>query len=75
MLICKVHIKFIKMFLTQALDKEKIRKQKSSLLFLSYWLFPQIYISLTGLAQWDKRRSAKREAVGSNPGWSNTQGL
>ena len=63
------------MFLTQALDKEKIRKQKSSLLFLSYWLFPQIYISLTGLAQWDKRRSATREAVGSNPGWSNTQGL
>ena len=63
------------MFLTQALDKEKIRKQKSSLLFLSYWLFPQIYISLTGLAQWDKRRSAKQEAVGSNPGWSNTQGL
>ena len=63
------------MFLTQALDKEKIQKQKSSLLFLSYWLFPQIYISLTGLAQWNKRRSAKQEAIGSNPGWSNTQGL
>lgn len=58
MLICKVHVKFIKMFLTQVLDKEKIQKQKSSLLFLSYWLFPQLYISLTGLAQWDKPRSA-----------------
>ena len=46
------------MFLTQVLDKEKIQKQKSSLLFLSYWLFPQLYISLTGLAQWDKPRSA-----------------
>jgi len=63
------------MFLTQVLDKEKIQKQKSSLLFLSYWLFPQLYISLTGLAQWDKRRSAKQEAVGSNPSWTNTQGL
>ena len=27
------------------------------------------------LAQWDKRRSAEREAVGSNPGRTNTQGL
>ena len=63
------------MFLTQVLGKEKIQKQKSSLLFLSYWLFPQLYISLTRLAQRDKRWSAKQEAVGSNPGWTNTQGL
>ena len=27
------------------------------------------------LAQWDKRLSAEREAVGSNPGRTNTQGL
>jgi len=27
------------------------------------------------LAQWDKRRSAEREAVSSNPGGTNTQGL
>ena len=27
------------------------------------------------LAQWDKRRSAVRKAVGSNPGKTNTQGL
>ena len=27
------------------------------------------------LAQWDKRRSAEREAAGSNPGRTNTQGL
>ena len=27
------------------------------------------------LAQWDKRRPAEREAVGSNPGRTNTQGL
>ena len=27
------------------------------------------------LAQWDKRRSAEREAVGSNPSRTKTQGL
>ena len=27
------------------------------------------------LAEWDKRRSAEREAVGSNPGHTNTQCL
>ena len=27
------------------------------------------------LAQWDKRRPAEPEAVGSNPGQTNTQGL
>ena len=27
------------------------------------------------LAQWDKRRSAEREAVGSNPGRTKTQGI
>ena len=27
------------------------------------------------LTQWDKRRSAEQEAVGSNPGWTNTEGL
>ena len=30
--------------------------------------------SAARLAQWDKRRSAEREAVGSNPGRTNTQG-
>ena len=29
----------------------------------------------TRLAQWDKRRSADRKALGSNLGWTNTQGL
>ena len=32
-------------------------------------------ITAARLAQWDKRRSAEREAVGSNPGLTNTQGL
>ena len=32
-------------------------------------------LTATRLAQWDKRRSAEREAVGSNPGRTNTQGL
>ena len=32
-------------------------------------------LKLCRLAQWDKRRSAEREAVGSNPGLTNTQGL
>ena len=27
------------------------------------------------LTQWDKRRSAEQEAVGSNLGWTNTEGL
>ena len=27
------------------------------------------------LAQLGERRSAEREAIGSNPGWTNTQGL
>ena len=31
--------------------------------------------SATLLAQWDKRRSTGREAVGSNPGRTNTQGF
>ena len=31
--------------------------------------------SATRLAQLGERRSAERKAVGSNPGWTNTQGL
>ena len=34
-----------------------------------------VFMTATRLAQWDKRRSAEREAVGSNPGRTNTQGL
>ena len=38
---------------------------------------PAVFIELTAtqLAQWDKHQSAEWEAVGSNPGRTNTQGL
>ena len=32
-------------------------------------------LTATRLAQWNKRRSGEREAVGSKPGRTNTQGL
>ena len=58
-------------------------------LWLSYNYFVQIIsglesgdggsrlhrITAARLAQWDKRRSAEREALGSNPGRTKTQGL
>ena len=34
-----------------------------------------LLVTAARLAQWDKGRSAVREAVGSNPGRTNTQGL
>ena len=33
------------------------------------------FLTAARLAQLGERRSAEREAVGSNPGWTNTQGL
>ena len=34
-----------------------------------------LLVTAARLAQWDKGQSAVREAVGSNPGRTNTQGL
>ena len=34
-----------------------------------------LLVTAARLAQWDKGRSAVREALGSNPGRTNTQGL
>ena len=39
------------------------------------WRVGDRRLTAAWLAQWDKRRSAEWEAVGSNPGRSNTQGL
>ena len=39
------------------------------------YLLPICYLTAARLAQWDKRRPAEREAVGSNPDRTNTQGL
>ena len=38
-------------------------------------LYTSYIITAARLAQWDKHRSTEREAVGSNPGRTNTQGL
>ena len=38
-------------------------------------LFKNQYKSAAGLAQLDKRRSSEREAAGSSPGRTKTQGL
>ena len=39
------------------------------------WTLYHLYITAARLAQLGERRSAEREAVGSNPGRTNTQGL
>ena len=48
----------------------------SKLFHLSFLDLLAFSLTAARLAQWDKRRrSAERQAVGSNPGRTNTQGL
>ena len=47
----------------------------TSVFSVEKWNKPDLTLTAARLAQWDKRRSAEREADGSSPGRTNTQGL
>ena len=47
----------------------------TSVFSIEKWNKPDLTYTAARLAQWDKRRSTEREADGSSPGRTNTQGL
>ena len=59
--------------LSPGLWYEKIKLAMNAGMRLSFYLGHAL--TAARLAQLGERRSAEREAVGSNPGWTNTQGL
>ena len=59
--------------LSPGLWYEKIKLAMNAGIRLSFYLGHAL--TAARLAQLGERRSAEREAVGSNPGWTNTQGL
>ena len=59
--------------LSPGLWYEKIKLAMNAGIRLSFYLGHAL--TAARLAQLGERRSAEREAIGSNPGWTNTQGL
>ena len=47
----------------------------TSVFSIEKWNKPDFTLTAARLAQWDKRRSAEREAASLGPGRTNTQGL
>ena len=47
----------------------------TSVFSIEKWNKPDFTLTAARLVQWDKRRSAEREAASSGPGRTNTQGL